>query len=488
MKRRIRKPIIFATMLATTVVCLTSTTYAFILMNDSTEVEAFDVHVDSGDGLLISLDGVNFYNALSKEQLRDEIRSRLNNQDFNLSDINLAPVTVKHLDKVSNQIAGIAYNNVNDDVDGMPQSHNLILQKDEVVLNNNATFDSVFNSHHEYVTADSNKDYLTFDLYFKVDGNYSLYNENDSIDGYRLELSSKSFVENVKYKYGETGNIVNNIPETVLENDLTSFLRDVNGDPIKVENSDVVRKYTFGPNQKTDVYDRTKIMVDAANAMRVAFTYEVNNETKIMIIEDENELSLGSAAVENDLDFLNDEDKYRSDYRHDKEYNAMYTYYNNLWKPAFTQAATYGEAFNADNYVQTDVNRKIADFTRHQTNSEDDNYNVIKMTVTIWLEGWDADYFLGIENGLSNFNIWLKFDLVPTHTAKYAVSFDLNYETEDIVATQYVIDGKKAVLPTEPTRDGYTFLGWYIGNTDNLYDFDSEVDAEVALTAHWEQA
>lgn len=44
-------------------------------------------------------------------------------------------------------------------------------------------------------------------------------------------------------------------------------------------------------------------------------------------------------------------------------------------------------------------------------------------------------------------------------------------------------EGQKAVEPTAPTRGGYDFEGWYLG--DKKYDFNSPVTGSITLTAHW---
>lgn len=52
------------------------------------------------------------------------------------------------------------------------------------------------------------------------------------------------------------------------------------------------------------------------------------------------------------------------------------------------------------------------------------------------------------------------------------------------VATQYVIEGEKAVEPDDPTKEDYTFTGWYLGTSE--YDFDTEVTSHLSLKASWE--
>jgi len=66
---------------------------------------------------------------------------------------------------------------------------------------------------------------------------------------------------------------------------------------------------------------------------------------------------------------------------------------------------------------------------------------------------------------------------------KYTVTFKSNGGTE--VAKQTVEEGKKATEPKAPTRNGYTFKGWYIGSTK--YNFSNKVTKNITLTAKWEQ-
>lgn len=76
-----------------------------------------------------------------------------------------------------------------------------------------------------------------------------------------------------------------------------------------------------------------------------------------------------------------------------------------------------------------------------------------------------------------------KFQLtiLPSHK----VSFDVNGGSP-APKVQYVADGKKADVPTNPTLANNTFEGWY--NGDAKYDFETPVKAPVSLKARWKQA
>ena len=68
--------------------------------------------------------------------------------------------------------------------------------------------------------------------------------------------------------------------------------------------------------------------------------------------------------------------------------------------------------------------------------------------------------------------------------AEHTVSFDT--QCESIIESQTVLDGEKANKPEDPTRDGYTFKGWFCG--DEQWSFIGySVTSNIELTAKWEK-
>ena len=63
----------------------------------------------------------------------------------------------------------------------------------------------------------------------------------------------------------------------------------------------------------------------------------------------------------------------------------------------------------------------------------------------------------------------------------YTVTFDSNGGTA--VASQKVEDGKTVTSPANPTRDGFTFDGWYLN--DVKYDFSKKVTSNFTLVGKW---
>ena len=65
-------------------------------------------------------------------------------------------------------------------------------------------------------------------------------------------------------------------------------------------------------------------------------------------------------------------------------------------------------------------------------------------------------------------------------SAKVKVTLDLDGGNGN--NKEYILRGQKLTLPT-PTKDGYTFDGWF--NGENEYDFSLPVISTLSLTAHW---
>ena len=74
-----------------------------------------------------------------------------------------------------------------------------------------------------------------------------------------------------------------------------------------------------------------------------------------------------------------------------------------------------------------------------------------------------------------------------TGTETYTVTFEANGEgVEGLPAAQTVKKGECAVMTTAPTRDGYTFEGWYTDATGTVvYDFTAKVDSNITVYAKW---
>ncbi len=63
----------------------------------------------------------------------------------------------------------------------------------------------------------------------------------------------------------------------------------------------------------------------------------------------------------------------------------------------------------------------------------------------------------------------------------YTVTFDLD-NGQDSIKKEVELDGK-VEKPANPTRDGYTFAGWYVD--DEVFDFNTKINSNTSITAKW---
>lgn len=69
----------------------------------------------------------------------------------------------------------------------------------------------------------------------------------------------------------------------------------------------------------------------------------------------------------------------------------------------------------------------------------------------------------------------------PVETKTFTVTFNTDGGSE--VAAQTVEDGKTATKPDDPTKDGFWFFGWYVG--ENVYEFTQPVSDDLTVIARW---
>ena len=103
---------------------------------------------------------------------------------------------------------------------------------------------------------------------------------------------------------------------------------------------------------------------------------------------------------------------------------------------------------------------------------------------------WDGHHFSGWYSD-ATYATEYDFDTPVTEAitiyAKwtYKVSFDTGEDGSD-VEPQYVSENGQATEPSDPTREGYHFAGWYSDEECTTeYDFDTPVVADITLYAKW---
>src|SRR5690606_11161603 len=69
---------------------------------------------------------------------------------------------------------------------------------------------------------------------------------------------------------------------------------------------------------------------------------------------------------------------------------------------------------------------------------------------------------------------------------KYEVDFNLGYEDAPTNEQQLVYEGDKVTQPSNPEREGFVFLGWFLN--DEKFDFETPITENIILVAKWEDA
>ncbi len=64
----------------------------------------------------------------------------------------------------------------------------------------------------------------------------------------------------------------------------------------------------------------------------------------------------------------------------------------------------------------------------------------------------------------------------------YTVTFD----ADGTKSYAEYLHGAKVTRPVDPVKDGYTFLGWFAGESETAYDFAAALTGDLTLTAQWE--
>ena len=112
--------------------------------------------------------------------------------------------------------------------------------------------------------------------------------------------------------------------------------------------------------------------------------------------------------------------------------------------------------------------------------------------------GWYADsayttaFSFGAAPVTANTTVYARWSEKLTGAAVYTVDFDLNYAGAEQLDSVQTIGGRIYNVPT-PTREGYTFSGWWISDYEDAnklsycYD-DTSFDANTTLFALWESA
>lgn len=103
-----------------------------------------------------------------------------------------------------------------------------------------------------------------------------------------------------------------------------------------------------------------------------------------------------------------------------------------------------------------------------------------------WFNGTqEFDFKTTITNNITLVAKWKKIETPeePVKVKKYTVKF--NTDGGSTIADKTISENQTVTKPTDPIKNGYTFIGWYYN--DILYNFNTPVTTDINLTAKWEK-
>ena len=422
-RKGIRRLIALGSMSAFTLASFVTTTFAFVTLNTEATVSGFTFNITDQKGLLLSVDGDTFYQDIDSKLIRDTILKNQNyglvdtdaNYKQNFSQISFEGITLggklataqatdpllagiyseEYEYKIGNYIVPIKDKKasfVKDSLYKYSQD-----DKDAIDASNDAQYTNEYKTRmkendnfygHAYQKAGW-QDYVFFDLWAMV--------ADDTQSGKDFEL-----------KFSSRTTITGEAQEVTLLNDMTT----TGVEDERSGNRTDGRAYVNGKYVAQD-----KISVNPADAMRlgvVTLDDSINaqnigantgerdtNVTNLAVNVFEVNSGLGSYAVAGQTD-TTDPDYVAA---RNPELNAMYTYYNSLFplSPFTKGVENNGQLNTKSTYTDT----VLGTFTYNNTTK---GYNVVKLSVMVWLEGWDADYFAGIKD--ASVAVKLGFEIV----------------------------------------------------------------------------
>ena len=202
--------------------------------------------------------------------------------------------------------------------------------------------------------------YLEFDLYFRIDSS--------------KDVATTEQILTFANSFGGRPSYISSIPQAVTVSN-------------KLNAGGVI--YESGES----------IAVNPKDAMRIGV--KVHDETLNDVVYEPN-YCLGSVAIEGILD---DTNLTETDHvKYDPERNAMLTYFNNSNRGNLKPIAFDDREFFINTEKDFDGTKVLGRFIPNEDNTK---YSDVHITVYIWLEGYDADYFVGISS--EDISIFLNF-------------------------------------------------------------------------------
>ena len=226
-------------------ICITSTTYAWFAKNANAWTEEFTIRLHTEEGLEISVDGINYYDTITKSQLTKAIALQRYNL-VNDEDKTYAELTEEEV----HSYGATSLSPVSPDSNWNFWGYNTV---DYAVEDPKEYIDGAYYMPVNLTEKKATASYLKFDLYFRA-----IPSSNDPKDSYKLIFADEAHDEGmgVSYIKGDTSTIPLHNELKVLESKDTRPLG----------STGVLGTYKSGD----------EIEVNPANAMRIGVAGNIN--------------------------------------------------------------------------------------------------------------------------------------------------------------------------------------------------------------------
>lgn len=356
MKTKIKLRLILSVlMLCMTAVTLTTSTFAWFATNRNAWFDEIELEIGNTDNILISVDGNSFRSSIPADMVKRAVVAKKKTIDYNDNSLN-------DEDYINNEWKKISLEPITtNDLDNY-----LCIDNDHIESIN----DHKYYQLHE-VDETNTYSYLEFDLWFMMESSKS------ATKTYDLRLVDDEYIAEERAQGHEVKSsyIKGNESEIELYNDLKT----------------ITKGYKAGE----------KLIVNTQNAMRVGIKrleQKGANDIKNYIFEPYE--GLGSYALN---DYLNTQDE--NYYKYDPSKNAMFTYFNKINE--ITLRSLTQENFDYVNGVYKNELKDDVSLGEIIPLQNGTGYTKIKLTVSVWLEGFDADYIVGMRN--NSLKMYLNF-------------------------------------------------------------------------------
>ena len=363
---------------------LAATTYAWYKLNNAAFTEDFTFNSSTTDGFLVSIDGKKFQHKLSTV---DMVKAMLVGKDPSkyVFDEKANVVDIKNGNKVLDNA-------------GLAEAYLKLIKLEPVTSQNGVTITNLSKTVVNEVNETSSK-YVYFNLYFKTFGETA-----EEKKTYNLYLDGMGY-DDGHYSAPRTRVWSDESTTVDLTENMTTYTQTYQkGEKISVYTSNASRfsiqdlGYTRVVEEEiVDEEDPEKITIVTRNT-----TTNPNGPAKLYELSDDREYDLGSFATDydstTDTSTRTQEEKNELDKLYNSNYNAMYTYYNNI--------KTEDKLDNKLPHFDTDLPQTIRSLTKITEsggiiNSEEvfatvTSGEITKVAFRFWIEGWDGDCFDGL--------------------------------------------------------------------------------------------